>query len=217
MSWMPDEQLIPTFIVDLPLAREALARARELHRGQHRESDRAPFILHPLEVAALLHNTGHPEHVVAAGILHDSIEDTSIHPQKISDRFGPQVAELVRTMTENPQIEPYQARKAALREQIAEFAGDAIAIYARRQGNQGARAARTRHERPEPAPRRPAVTPSPRSLPRKPRRARADHTRPPSRQTTTLRSSKLYTRSRRKRDLRHGHICEQQRNPSARG
>ena len=65
MSWMPDEQLIPTFIVDLPLAREALARARELHRGQHRESDRAPFILHPLEVAALLHNTGHPEHVVA--------------------------------------------------------------------------------------------------------------------------------------------------------
>lgn len=130
MFLVPYEDLTPTFIADLRLARDALAYARELHRGQHRDSDQAPFILHPLEVAALLHNSGHPEHVVAAGILHDTLEDTDADPENIARRFGPQVAELVRAMTENPQIEPFQDRKAMLRQQIAEFDGDAIAIFA---------------------------------------------------------------------------------------
>ena len=70
----PDEQLIPTFIRGLPMAREALAYARELHRGQRRASDEAPFILHPLEVASLLYNAGYSEPVVAVGILHDTLE-----------------------------------------------------------------------------------------------------------------------------------------------
>src|SRR5881628_1619128 len=120
---MRHQDFTPSFIAGLPLAADALAYARELHRGQWRESDQAPFILHPLEVAALLHNTGHPEHVVAAGILHDTVEDTDTDPENITRRFGPQVAELVRTMTEDPQIEPFQDRKAALRKQIAAFDG----------------------------------------------------------------------------------------------
>jgi (p)ppGpp synthase/HD superfamily hydrolase len=53
-----EEPFSPSFIEALPQARAALAFARELHRGQRRESDEAPFILHPLEVAALLHTTG---------------------------------------------------------------------------------------------------------------------------------------------------------------
>lgn len=55
---MPDDAFVPTFLSELPRAREALRYARELHRGQRRASDEAPFILHPLEVAALLHVTG---------------------------------------------------------------------------------------------------------------------------------------------------------------
>ncbi|MBV8734484.1 MAG: hypothetical protein JO120_06875, partial [Solirubrobacterales bacterium] len=58
---MEGDTFTPTFMEDLPQARAALAFARELHRGQRRESDEAQFILHPLEVAALLHNTGHRE------------------------------------------------------------------------------------------------------------------------------------------------------------
>ncbi len=119
-----------TFIARLALARDALAYADELHRGQRRSSDDAAFILHPLEVAALLYNSGHTDAVVAAGILHDTIEDTDARLPDIADRFGPVVAAIVEAMTEDPRIEPYEARKAALRDQIARFDGDAISVYA---------------------------------------------------------------------------------------
>lgn len=127
---MPDRTFVPTFLADLPLGRDALSFARELHSGQRRSSDEAPFILHPLEVAALLYITGHSEAAVAAGILHDTVEDTSIEVDTILQRFGPEVAELVVAMTEDPEIEPYEERKAALRRQIAASGEEAIAIYA---------------------------------------------------------------------------------------
>lgn len=127
---MPDDGFVPTFLTDLPLAQDALSFARDLHQGQRRPSDQAPFILHPLEVAALLHTTGHGEIAVAAGILHDTVEDTQIETEAIIDRFGTEVGALVGAMTEDPRIEPYGERKAALRRQIAEFGTDATAVYA---------------------------------------------------------------------------------------
>jgi (p)ppGpp synthase/HD superfamily hydrolase len=120
----------PSFLADLPLARDALDYARKLHEGQRRASDDAPFIVHPLEVAALLHNTGHAEPVVAAGMLHDTVEKADVRPEEIADRFGPEVAGLVAAMTEDPTIERYEERKAALRRQIARFGHDATAVYA---------------------------------------------------------------------------------------
>ena len=73
-----EDPFVPTFLTELPLARDALLYAHELHRGQRRASDDAPFILHALEVAALLHTTGYDEPAVTAGILHDSVEDTAV-------------------------------------------------------------------------------------------------------------------------------------------
>lgn len=127
---MADEPHTPTFLNGLPLAREAAAYASELHRGQSRDSDDAPFILHPLEVAALLYNTGHAEPVVAAGILHDTVENTYVRSEDIEKRFGPEVAGLVGAMTEDPGIESFEERKAALRGQIADSPDDAAAVYA---------------------------------------------------------------------------------------
>ncbi len=120
----------PAFLRSLPLARRALRFAQAMHEGQERVSDHAPFILHPLEVAALLHNTGHAETVVTAGILHDTVEDSAATPADIEARFGPDVGSLVAAMTEDPSIEPFEARKAALRDQIAGFGPDATAVYA---------------------------------------------------------------------------------------
>src|SRR5437588_5362539 len=125
---MPDDGFVPTFLGGLPLARDALSYARELHRGQRRSSDEAPFILHPLEVAALLHTTGYGEVAVTAGILHDTVEDTDIGVDAITERFGTEVGALVAAMTEDSGIEPYEARKAALRRQIAEFGEEATAV-----------------------------------------------------------------------------------------
>ena len=127
---MTAEAFSPSFMEGLPQARAALAYARELHRGQRRESDEAPFILHPLEVAALLHNTGHREPIVAAGILHDSIEDAGASRETIDQRFGAEVAGLVAAMTEDSTIEQFAQRKAALRAQIAAAGPDATSIYA---------------------------------------------------------------------------------------
>ena len=130
MCPLPEQAFVPTFVAGLPLARDALAFADELHRGQRRSSDEAPFILHPLEVAALLHITGHSETAVAAGILHDTVEDTPVEIETIERRFGEQVAALVAAMTEDPGIESYEERKASLRRQIATFGEEATAIYA---------------------------------------------------------------------------------------
>lgn len=121
---------VPSFIDDLDLARAAAVYAEELHEGQRRESDEAPFVLHPLEVGALLRNTGHDEVVVAAGILHDTVEDTDASLTEIADRFGEGVAALVRALTEDPGIEDFAERKAALREKIAKAGPDATSIYA---------------------------------------------------------------------------------------
>jgi (p)ppGpp synthase/HD superfamily hydrolase len=125
------EGLMPfSFIAELRLAGAAFAYAQEMHRGQRRASDDAPFILHPLEVASLLHNTGHSEATVAAGILHDTIENTDTRSRDIAARFGPDVAALVAALSEDPAIESFEERKAALRGQIAAFGSDAIAVDA---------------------------------------------------------------------------------------
>jgi (p)ppGpp synthase/HD superfamily hydrolase len=114
----------------LPVARAAYAYAREAHRDQRRESDAAQFIIHPLEVASLLHNTGHREAVVAAGILHDTIEDSPATRESIDARFGTEIAEIVDAMSEDATIEDFEQRKAGLRQQIAAFGPDATAVYA---------------------------------------------------------------------------------------
>jgi (p)ppGpp synthase/HD superfamily hydrolase len=120
----------PDFTRGHPLTRAALSFAEERHAGQRREADNAPFVIHPIEVATLLHEAGYPDHVIAAGALHDVIEDTETESAEISQRFGPDVAQLVTTLTENPAIEDDAERKAALRSQVARAGGDAAAVFA---------------------------------------------------------------------------------------
>jgi hypothetical protein len=124
------EAFVPSFLTELPLAQRAYAFAAERHRGQRRDSDRAPFIAHPLEVASLLHNRGCSEAVVAAGILHDVVEDTAARAADVEDAFGPEVAGLVAGVTEEEAIADYDERKAALRAQVGDGGEGAAWIYA---------------------------------------------------------------------------------------
>jgi (p)ppGpp synthase/HD superfamily hydrolase len=121
---------VPTFIAELPLTCEAFRYAHGLHAGQRRASDEAPFILHPLEVAVLLHNRGFDDEVVAAGLLHDVVEDTEATAAALHDRFGGRVAALVVALTDDPAAGAYEDRKGALRVQVAAAGRDAQAIYA---------------------------------------------------------------------------------------
>lgn len=120
----------PPFVEGRPLTRHALEWARELHAGQVREVDRAEFILHPLEVAALLSGRGFDDEVVAAGLLHDAVEDTDVGIEDVRRRFGDRVAWIVAAVTEDPGLADYRERKAALRRAVEEAGLDAQAVYA---------------------------------------------------------------------------------------
>jgi (p)ppGpp synthase/HD superfamily hydrolase len=120
----------PSFVDELPITRTALAFAVDRHHGQRREADRAPFILHPLEVAQLLRNRGCPDHVVAAGVLHDVIEDADVDGAELAEHFGAEVARLVCAVSEPPGGGDYVQRKARLREAVAAADEDAGLIYA---------------------------------------------------------------------------------------
>jgi len=72
--------------------------AFQLHEGQFRASG-DPYIVHPVAVADLLRDIGASASVIAAGFLHDVVEDTDVTPEQLESHFGPEVRELVEGVT----------------------------------------------------------------------------------------------------------------------
>jgi (p)ppGpp synthase/HD superfamily hydrolase len=118
------------FVERSPLTREALAFAHERHAGQTRDLDDLPFVTHPVEVACLLHEAGYHDEVVAAGVLHDVLEDTDADHGELAARFGRRVADLVDAVTDDPSIEDDAERRAALRRQVAAAGESAAVVFA---------------------------------------------------------------------------------------
>ena len=119
----------PSFVEELPLTRRALEFASELHEQRRRDADRAPFILHPLEVGQLLYGRGYPDHVVAAGVLHEVIEEGAAQPDELAELFGERVASLVSVVTE-PEQGDWQERKRRLRDAVAASSEEAAIVFA---------------------------------------------------------------------------------------
>ncbi len=120
----------PEFAAGLAKTQAALAYAEQLHEGQPRAADGAPFIVHPLEVGMLLYESGAADDVVAAGVLHDTLEKTDATAYDIYARFGRRVGDIVCAVSHDPGIAGYARRKAALREQVASSGGDALTVFA---------------------------------------------------------------------------------------
>ena len=118
---------MPAFVEGSPLLQGAFRMARSAHHGSSRRGD--TDIDHPVAVAQLLSEQGFGETVVAAALLHDTIEDTTLSVAEVAAQFGPDVAELVAEMTENPMIQRYPARKAEARSRVLRDRR-AAAIYA---------------------------------------------------------------------------------------
>jgi (p)ppGpp synthase/HD superfamily hydrolase len=125
-----EERRIPEFAKGLPTTRAAVAYASTVHDGQWRRVDGAPFILHPLEVGSLLRHVGADDELIAAGVLHDVIEKTPVSALDVRRRFGSHVATLVLAVTEDPRIDGYAKRKAALREQVGNAGEEALMLFA---------------------------------------------------------------------------------------
>jgi hypothetical protein len=83
-----------------------------------------------MEVAALLDRSHYPDHVVAAAVLHDVLEATDEDVADLTARFGPDVAELVAAVSDDPSIPDEDDRKRELRERVGRLGGYAAAVYA---------------------------------------------------------------------------------------
>jgi (p)ppGpp synthase/HD superfamily hydrolase len=100
-----------------------------VHLGQ-RQGDGTAYLLHPLEVARLLRDAGAPDHLIAAGVLHDVLEKSDMRESDLRRRFGARVTALVLAVSDDDRITSYARRKAALRQQVASAGDEAMALFA---------------------------------------------------------------------------------------
>lgn len=84
--------------VDTDLIRKAYDFASVAHAGQLRMSGE-PYFMHPSAVAMNLAEMGFDEHTISAGLLHDTVEDTSASIEELDEEFGEQVADIVDGVT----------------------------------------------------------------------------------------------------------------------
>ena len=95
---------------------KALYFATEKHSGQLRKIANTPYILHPIEVASIVGTMTDDREILAAAVLHDTVEDTDTTLEEIRENFGRRVSLLVMTETENkredrPEAETWEIRK----------------------------------------------------------------------------------------------------------
>ncbi|MGA9673018.1 MAG: bifunctional (p)ppGpp synthetase/guanosine-3',5'-bis(diphosphate) 3'-pyrophosphohydrolase [Terracidiphilus sp.] len=89
---------------DVALIRKAWQFCVKHHEGQMRASGE-PYIIHPLEVAEVLAEMKMDATAIAAGLLHDSVEDTPATNEEIDEEFGDQVAHIVEGVTKIDKIQ----------------------------------------------------------------------------------------------------------------
>ena len=103
---------------------EAVCFAVRAHAGQCRKADHSPYILHPMETAAICATVSTDPELLAAAVLHDTVEDCGVSLEELSARFGPRVARLVAAETEDkrrdlPPAETWRLRKEESLERLA--------------------------------------------------------------------------------------------------
>ena len=85
--------------MDTTLFDKAAQFAIEAHRGAERRGKGFPYIIHPMEAAAIVASVTNDPEMLAAAILHDTVEDTDVTIEQIEELFGPRVAHLVNIET----------------------------------------------------------------------------------------------------------------------
>ncbi|MDR3135616.1 MAG: RelA/SpoT family protein, partial [Deltaproteobacteria bacterium] len=93
-----DTLLLANPRADLDLVNRAYVRAAVAHKDKNRHSGE-PYLSHPLAVAGILAEMGLDDITVAAGLLHDTVEDTTMTIEDLVEEFGPDVARIVNGVT----------------------------------------------------------------------------------------------------------------------
>ena len=104
----------------------AYEAAAQAHEGQRRKTGEA-YITHPVAVAGVVADLGLDDTSIAAALLHDAVEDTSVELVGLADDFGPEVAAIVDGVTKLDRVRfaSKQAQQAAtLRKMLVAIAND---------------------------------------------------------------------------------------------
>ena len=84
---------------------QAVIFAVHAHQNAVRKGTGLPYILHPMEVAAICSGLTEDADILMAAVLHDTVEDTEVTIEEIESKFGKRVADLVQSETENKRKE----------------------------------------------------------------------------------------------------------------
>lgn len=84
-----------------PLLEKAIKYAIKKHDGMFRKGDKQPYIYHPIEVLSIVSKLTEDEDILAAAVLHDTIEDTETTREELVKEFNEHVADLVDDESEN--------------------------------------------------------------------------------------------------------------------
>lgn len=101
---------------DADILDKAIIFATNAHSGSCRKGTSLPYIIHPMEVAAIVSTMTDSKAVIAAAVLHDTVEDTNATIEDIRREFGDEMAELVSSESENkrenlPSSDTWKIRK----------------------------------------------------------------------------------------------------------
>lgn len=116
--------------MNAPLVKLAFDWAAVWHEGQKRKYPNAqvPYVSHIAGVAAILSRHGFRDEVVAAGALHDVIEDCGVTYDELASKFGAAVADLVRHVSEEDKSLSWEERKRRYVDHFADEPWEAQAI-----------------------------------------------------------------------------------------
>ena len=107
---------------------KAIDFAVKAHEGQTRKGKEVSYIMHPLSVGLLLSSSGAEEDLVVAGVLHDTIEDTTVTYEDIKKIFGKRVADIVNDVTEQDKSLPWAQRKQLALEHVKDMNEDSVLV-----------------------------------------------------------------------------------------
>ncbi|WP_033828919.1 HD domain-containing protein [Bacillus andreraoultii] len=97
----------------MSIVEKAIEIAAKAHDHQYRKTSKLPYIIHPFSVGILLLQHGYSDIIVAAGILHDTVEDTELTLDEIKLAFGETIAHIVRGASEENKQLSWEERKQA--------------------------------------------------------------------------------------------------------
>ncbi|MFZ5390825.1 MAG: HD domain-containing protein [Patescibacteria group bacterium] len=112
-----------------PKLLRAINKSAALHLGQIRKAGGGPYITHPFAVAWIVSEYNKNEDVLCAALLHDVLEDIPNYSyQDLSNDFGPEVADLVKNLTEDKTEPDWLKRKTNHLNNLKNASGEVLLI-----------------------------------------------------------------------------------------